>query len=78
MADDNVVEEVVAEEAPKAPLWSPKGSNDGVWVKMIDGPTSYSMQGDKFTLEDPVQCVPADIVNMLLATGSFVKTARPK
>jgi len=45
---------------------------------MIDGPTSYSMQGYKFTLEDPVQCVPADIVNMLLATGSFVKTARPK
>jgi len=77
MADDNVVEQVT-EEAPKAPLWSPKVSDDGVWVKMVGGPTSYSMHGHRFTIEHPVQNVPEDIVNMLLATGFFVKTVKPK
>jgi len=78
MADEDVQTEVVTAETSKPTSWGAKASDDGVWVKMVNGPTSYSMHGHKFTMDEPVQCVSHDIVNMLLATGNFVKTKRPK
>ena len=73
MAEEGVVEASVANRSPVTPTTpTPVSSGGDVLVTYIRG-GSYSIEGHRFTDDNPSSLVSASLLNVLLSTGSFVR-----